>query len=150
MDQTKYDNLNELVRLFDEEDIEFTDKEKREFGEALMECMTPFEFHEVVTTVGDIYDGMFDNAENMEILTMWLDVLGFETINDYVEESDLDIPDFEAMRDVIMWELDEEEYINENYEDVLDMLPEQCEFNLSDEEICDLFEVFAIDPATEE
>ena len=151
MDQEQYDRLCDLATQLEEEGIEFTDDERREFGEVLMEYMTPYDYHENVEMVDDIYDNMFYGVDNLEILSMWLEALGYNTIEDYVEESYLDIPSFEDMiEDIIQNFEDEENYINEHYEGILDFLPDQCVNTIQDLDIVYLFDEFVPNPEDED
>jgi len=152
MDQEQYDRLKEFVRLFDEEVIEFTDSMKLEFAEALVEFMTPYEYHEEIQEIDEfncLYDDMY-RRKHVDIMKMWLYKEGYDTVEEYVSYNDLPLPSVYDMVDTIVGVTDEEEYINENCQYVLKRLPDMCVNFLFDETICDRFEEFVVNPEESE
>ena len=155
-EQQQYERLMDVISAFiaesydeDEELHPFTSEQKREFGEVLANNMTPSQFSTHVNSVGDIYYGIAEDYQSLtdiELARAFVAGYNYETVDEWITDHGLPLPDSDDMIEQLMRDIDEEDYINENYEEVLDMLPEQCEFNLSDAEIVDLFEDFVEEP----
>ena len=145
-----YIKLYDLCRNVVDGDHEFTDAEKREIGNILADIMTAYECYCDIFGTQDIWDMIADDYNEMEDLTLarvYIGMEGFSSIDTWIEANGLPFPNAGDMVERIVEEIDEEEYINDHYDDILDMLPDQCEFNLDDEEIVYLFNAYVTEPA---
>lgn len=127
----------------------FTSKERRDLGNILADNMTPWEFSCDVQGVGDIAYAIAEDYASLNSIDIAIEFVASyqcKTVDAWIEENGLPLPDRDGMIEYLMSDIDEEEYINKYYEDILDMLPDQCEFNLSDSEIIYLFEVYVNEP----
>lgn len=131
-------------------DYELTDEEKKAFGVAVMENITPYEASMNMSGMGinDIWwtiNEEYDEYSDTEICEQFVYHYDCDSLEEYIKDYDLPLPDRDDMIESIISDIDEEDYINERYEDILDFIPEQFEFNLSDEEIIELFVCFVDD-----
>lgn len=144
----KYTRLTALIKsTYDDHDL--TSDEKREIGDILADNMTPHEYNCDVQEIGDIWYQISEDYASLTDLDVALEYAmtdDCEDMDEWIRENGLPLPGRDEMIEHIVNNIDEEEYINEYYEDILDMLPEQCEFNLSDDEIVGLFEVYVVEP----
>ena len=153
--ETEHEKYTRLAAVITStyEDHDLTVDEKREIGDLLAHNMTPYEFNCDVQGVGDIWYQIsedYDERKDLDLTLKYVNNNGCKNIDEWITENGLPLPDRDEMVSHLTDQIDEEEYINEFYEDVLDMLPEQCEFNLSDDEIVHLFEVYVDEPDEEE
>lgn len=150
-EQQRYERLSELINstYADGDHPAFTPEQKRDFGEILSDSMTPAEFSDNIQSVGDIHYGIaedYASLKDINLALLYVGVFDCESVDEWIRENGLPLPDTDGMIEHLIGDIDEEAYINEYYEDILDSLPEQCEFNLSDTEIVELFETFVEEP----
>lgn len=131
----------------------FTPEEKREFGEILADNMTPYEFHRDVCSVGNVCDDILNTYCNLDDYALSLEFINIDnytTVDGWIKKNGLPLPDREYMIEYIIDNINIENYINGYYEDILDLLLDQCEFRLNDGEIIHLFEVYVEEPESDE
>lgn len=159
-DSERYIRLTTLIENKDEveygssctDDSQFTSSERRDFGNILADNMTPWEFNCDVQGVGDIMYAIAEDYASLNSIDIALEFVATDdcrSVDGWIRENGLPLPDRDDMIDHLMSNIDEQAYINEYYDDVLDMLPDQCEFNLSDSEIIHLFDVYVDEPESE-
>jgi len=127
----------------------FTSSEKRDFGRILADNMTPEEFDLNIQEIGDVWYDISETYNNLNDFDLTLEFVGdddCENVDDWIKKNGLPLPDRDDMVDHILSTINRTDYINEYHGDVLDLLPGQCEFNLTDEELIHLFEVHVKEP----
>lgn len=158
--ETKIERYIRLaVRIVDSEDVEcgnsctdnskFTSQERRDIGNVLAENMTPWEFSCEVQGVGDVTYSIvegYTGLKSIELALVYVATDGCKTVDEWIQENGLPFPDRDEMIEHLVSNIDEEEYINNNYTELLDMLPDQCVYNLSDSELIYLFEMYTDEP----
>lgn len=135
------------------DDSRFTSQERRDIGDILAESMTPWEFSCNIQDVGDVTYSIaegYASLSSIGLALVYAATDGCESVDDWIRENGLPFPDKDEIIEHLMDNIDNEEYINDNYRDLLDMLPDQCEFNLSDSELIHLFEFYTDEPESDE
>lgn len=133
----------------DDDHPPLTASEKSEIGMVLADNMTPYEYSCDVQNVGDVQGVMADtyaDADDFDIALEYIEKGCYNTVDDWIIENGLPFPDRNVIVDRLISDIDEEGYINDNYEYTLDFLESDCEFNLEDDEIIHLFEVYVDEP----
>ena len=141
MKTNEYENLIQIAKAWVREEIEvLTEIDKENFGVAVASIITPYDAQHNIRTMGmdDIYFSIWEEYEerdDIEIVNEYLITSHCKTLEEYVRDYDLPIPDREGMIEYLMYNIDEEEYINERFNDILGFIPEQFKYNLGDDEI---------------
>lgn len=149
----RYARLSTLIAdVYGDDDDDhppFTAAEKREFGLILADNMTPYEYSCDVQGIADIWDTMADmygDYDDFDLTLEYIEKDNCDNVDDWIIENGLPLPGRDDMVEYLINSIDEKEYTNDNYDDVLDFLPDDCEFNLADDEIIHLFEVYVSNP----
>jgi hypothetical protein len=131
MIETEYERYTRLVNMIEtvrDEDRPLTSWETRELSEMLVRYIPVYDYISDVRGFGTVWYGISEYYGNLTDLDIALEYI---TRGEY--------------RDI-----DEEEYVNEHYRNILDTLPYYCEYNLSDDEVIYLFEMYVVEPEVEE
>jgi hypothetical protein len=123
----------------------FTPEEKREFGEILADNMTPWEVHCDINDVGDVWVEILADYNNLNSINLTLEFIGkagYVSVEDWIRSHGLPLPDREDMMESLINDIDEEKYINECHDNILNTLPDYCENSIHDNEIIYLFEIY--------
>lgn len=148
-----YDNLARLKYVIEWEDIKLTPEEKRAFGEILADNMDAYDYNEEIKMIGDIdydIDQCYEGVKGVDVLKQYVKANGYETTEEMVEYEGLPVPNRADMVKYLIDQIDRVEWIQETYEDVVDFIPAECEFNLTDYTIVDLFQRYVPDPDEED
>jgi len=144
MDNPEYIKLDNIIAEIYESGRELTSEEKEEFGEAITDNIYPYDVYTEMDDL-DIYDTlyeMYSTIEDIEILRMWLDTNCVETMEEYISEYGFPIPSEDDMVESIIEDIDIEDYINDNYDEYIDLYYEQIIYNLTDNEIIKAFNTY--------
>ena len=123
----------------------FTPEEKREFGEILADNMTPWEVHCDINVVVDVWAEVvadYDNLNDINLTLEFIGKAGYVAVEGWIRSHGLPLPDREDMIEYLINDIDEEKYINEYHDDILNTLPDYCENSIHDNEIIYLFEIY--------
>lgn len=123
----------------------FTPEEKREFGEILADNMTPWEVHCDINDVGDVWVEIVTDYNNLNDINLTLEFIGkagYVDVEGWIRSHGLPLPDREDMMESLINDIDEEKYINECHDNILNTLPDYCENSIHDNEIIYLFEIY--------
>ena len=133
-------------------DHELTDVEKREFGIIVAMNMTPYRWYCYMLSTQNVWGTIWQNYNEMkdiEVARAYVSADDCVTIDEWTEANGRPLPDKAGMMNHLLDITDDVEYIDNNYDDILDFLPDQCEYNLNDVEIADLFLDYVAEPAEE-
>lgn len=125
-----------------DDDRVLTNAEKEAFAIAICDTVSPYDACYTMGNPNDQWESIYYSYREMDeigVVEEWLHVLGFDTLEDYVINEGLPIPDIDDMTERITESIDLEEYINDYYDDYLDIFFEQLIHNYTDEEIVTYF-----------
>ena len=116
MEETKARQYKRLLYLVndtyrDGDHLPFTPEEKRDFGNMLAASMTPWEYSHNIQDIGDIAYSISEAYSSLTDIMLALDFVATydcNSVDDWIRENGLPLPDTEGMIERLMGEIDDE------------------------------------------
>lgn len=160
MIETEYERYTRLVNMIEtvrDEDRPLTTWETRELSEMLVCYMPVYDYISDVRGFGTIWYGIsehYGNLTDLDITREYITRGKYRDIDDWnvddwIRENG-SLPCRADMMERLINDIDDEEYVNDRYRNILSTLPYHCEYNMDDDEIVHLFEVYVDEPEEDE